>query len=58
MKKFINMIYPIPLTVKRSVSTLRFSARTFIRMTTWIMQIVLANGLPTTGKWQEFEIML
>jgi len=39
-------------------SSLRFSARTFIRMMTRIMQIVFANGLPTTGKKQEFGIIL
>jgi hypothetical protein len=34
-------------------SSLRFSARTFMRMMTRITQIVLANGLPTTGQKQE-----
>ena len=38
-------------------SSLRFSARTLIRMMTRIMQIVFANGLPTTGEGQEFEII-
>jgi hypothetical protein len=39
-------------------SSLRFSERTFIRMMTTIMQIVFANGLPTTGERQEFGIIL
>ncbi|MBM4332646.1 MAG: hypothetical protein FJ117_15765 [Deltaproteobacteria bacterium] len=39
-------------------SSLRFSARTLIRMMTRIMQIVSANGLPTTGERQEFGIIL
>jgi hypothetical protein len=32
---------------------LRFSARNFIHIKTRITQIVLASGLPTTGKKQE-----
>jgi len=39
-------------------SSLRFSERTFIRMMTRIMQIVFANGLPTTGRNQKFGIIL
>jgi hypothetical protein len=39
-------------------SSLRFSERTFIRMMTRIMQRVIANGLPTSGKNQKFGIIL
>jgi hypothetical protein len=39
-------------------SSLRFSSRTFIRILTRIMQIVIANGLPTTEKNQKFVIIL
>jgi len=39
-------------------SSLRFSAKTLIRMMTRIMPIVSASGLPKTGKRQEFGIIL
>jgi hypothetical protein len=39
-------------------SSLRFSARTFIRMMARIMQIVFASGKPTAGKRQEAGIIL
>jgi len=39
-------------------SSLRFSARTFVRMLTRIMQILVASGKPTTGQRQEAEIIL
>jgi hypothetical protein len=39
-------------------SSMRFSEKTFIRIMTWIMQIISANGLPTTGERQEFRIIL
>jgi hypothetical protein len=35
-------------------NSLRFSERTFIRMTTRIIKIVIANGLPIIGKNQKF----
>jgi hypothetical protein len=38
-------------------SSLRFSGKTFIRMTTRIMQIGLANGLPTTPEKQAVGIL-
>jgi hypothetical protein len=37
-------------------NSLRFSARTFIRMMVWIMQTGLANGLPIAGKNQAVVI--
>jgi len=39
-------------------NSLRFSARTFIRMKTRIMQILVASGEPTTGQRQEAGIFL
>jgi len=39
-------------------SSLRFSAKTIIRMKTRIMQIVFASGKPTTGQGQEAGIIL
>jgi len=39
-------------------SSSRFSARTFIRIMTRIMQIVVARGLPTIGKKKEVGIIL
>ena len=39
-------------------NSLRFSARTFIRMKTRIMQILVASGEPTTGQRQETGIFL
>jgi hypothetical protein len=39
-------------------SSLRFSARTCIRMMTRIMQMIFANGLPIGADNQELAIML
>ena len=36
-------------------SSMRFSLRTFMRMMTRIMEMVFANGLPTTGKIRSLE---
>jgi len=38
-------------------SSLRFSPKTFMRMITRIMQVATANGRPTTGERQQFEII-
>jgi hypothetical protein len=39
-------------------NSLRFSARTFIRVLSRIMQILTASGKPTAGKRQEAGIIL
>jgi hypothetical protein len=55
MVRSAPLLYPYGADQEAIVwdSSMRFSERTFIRMMTRIMQIVFANGLPTTGKKAE-----
>jgi len=54
---FSFLIEPIS-EVKVCGNSLSFSERTFIRMMTRIMQIVIANPLPTASKEGKFKIIL